>query len=52
MPTRKSDRKTTILVPVPKPVNRTPIPPVSRHRDEKNDYVRTPKHKKPIDETE
>lgn len=34
-----------IKVPVPKPFTRTPIPPVRREKDRKNDYVRQPKHK-------
>lgn len=36
-----------IKVPVPKPHCRTPIPPVRKERDRKNDYKRQPKHKKP-----
>lgn len=36
-----------IKVPVPKPFIRTPIPPKQRHKDQKNDYQRQPKHRKP-----
>jgi hypothetical protein len=39
-----------IKVPVPKPHCRTPIPPVRKERDRKNDYKRQPKHQKlPLD---
>ena len=34
-----------IVVPVPKPITRVPIPPVRKEKDRKNDYQRNPKHR-------
>lgn len=36
-----------VNVPVQRPFTRTPIQPVRRHVDRKNDFKRQPKHRRP-----
>ena len=35
-----------LKIPIKKPVNRTPIPPIRKERDRKNDFNRNEKHRK------
>lgn len=39
------NEESPLKVPARRPFTRTPIKPVERHRDDKNDYRRAPKHR-------